>query len=120
MMITREQFIRGFNAIKASHDRRDAINTAARAAGMIDFDAGDDPVVYELRRQLEERCGDRRDADGPFPPGQGTGDIEYALYEGGEVVPFEGAEPYVMDDAESVWRFWMHSKTGPFRSEAAE
>lgn len=111
MKITREQFIRGFNAIKASHDRCRVINEAARKAGQEDFEIGTDPAIYELRKLLEEWCGDiGEDAR------MGT-DIDYALYEGGEVTPFKGAEPFIMDSAEAVWSFWMHSKTGPFRPE---
>lgn len=112
MSITREQFIRGFNALRASFDRQSAMNEAARKAGIEDYDHGQDPVVYELQRQLEERC---QDVDDPVV---GTA-ISYALHEGDIVRPAAGAEQFRMNSAETVWRWWQETATGPFEERAA-
>lgn len=110
MTITREQFIRGFKAIGAHYAGRDKIEEAMRAAGWDDSRLGFDPVVQELQRQLQERCGDTTN-----DPYVGT-DISYALTERGVVEPGNGAEPFIMDSAEAVWRWWEETKTGPFRA----
>ena len=113
MSITREQFIRGFNALRASFDRQSAMNTAALQAGIEDYDYGQDPVVYELQRQLEERCADKDE------PVVGTA-IAYALHERNLVRPHAGADQFLMDSAEAVWRWWQETETGPFeKGEAA-
>ncbi|MGH6977952.1 MAG: hypothetical protein ACRED4_01445 [Brevundimonas sp.] len=112
MTISREQFIRGFNAIRQAFARRDIINDAGRAAGREDFDVGTDPVVYELQRQLEERCGDAKEDM------TGTA-ISYGLHEGHIVSTGEGRESFRMNTAEAVWRWWEETETGPFRAGGA-
>jgi|GEM_PF-1947476 len=107
--ITREQFIRGFNAIRLSFGRSTAMNIAALEAGLEDYNHGQDPVAYELQTQLEERCNDTFD-----DPHVGTA-ISYGLHECGLVRPRGGAEEFRMDSAEAVWRWWEETKTGPFR-----
>lgn len=108
MTITRDQFIRGFNAIRLSFARQTAMNVAALEAGIEDYDHGQDPVAYELQRQLEERCGDTTD-----DKYVGTM-ISYGLHEGGECTPAAGAASFRVDNAEAVWRWWEETKTGPF------
>nr|WP_313040379.1 hypothetical protein [Brevundimonas diminuta] len=111
MTITRDQFIRGFNAIRASFGRQTAMNVAALEAGIEDYDYGQDPVAYELQKQLEERCNDTVD-----DPHVGTA-ISYGLHEGGLVRPHDSAEEFRMNSAEAVWRWWEETKTGPFTME---
>lgn len=106
--ITREQFIRGFTAIRVSFGRSTAMNIAALEAGIEDYNHGQDPVAYELQTQLEERCNDTFD-----DPQVGTA-ISYGLHECGLVRPAEDAEEFRMDSAEAVWRWWEETKTGPF------
>lgn len=113
MKITKEQFVRGFAAIQNQHAVETAMAKLAAAHGNPEFALGHSPVTQELIRQLEERCDD---ADDSATYGS---DIQYALYERGRVVPMEGAEPFVVDSAETVWRLWEESGSGPF-SGAAE
>lgn len=108
MKITRDQFVRGFNAIQASFDRQRAMNQAAKMAGIEDYDHGQDPVAFELQRQLEERCAD---IDEGQPGGSA---ISYGLHEGHIVTPGVGRESFRMNTAEAVWRWWEETKTGPF------
>ena len=110
MKITREQFIRGFNAVRASFERQHLMNEAAKTAGIEDYDHGQDPVAYELQRQLEERCDE-------LVVGKVVGTaISYGLCEGHIVTPGAGMESFRMNTAEAVWRWWEETKTGPFRS----
>ena len=110
MAITREQFIRGFNALQASFDRPRAMNQAAKKAGIEDYEHGLDPVAFELQRQLEERCDDVDDGDW----GSSGSAISYGLHEGHIVTPGAGRESFRMNTAEAVWRWWEETKTGPF------
>lgn len=110
MTITREQFIRGFNAIRASFGRQTAMNVAALEAGIEDYDYGQDPVAYELQKQLEERCNDRAD-------GIAGTMISYALHEMGECSDPSIGLTLKVASAEAVWRWWEETKTGPFTME---
>lgn len=110
--ITRDQFIRGFTAIRLSFGRSTAMNIAALDAGIEDYNHGQDPVAYELQTQLEERCNDTFD-----DPLVGTA-ISYGLHECGLVRPWDGAEEFRMDNPEAVWRWWEETKTGPFEPTA--
>lgn len=85
------------------------MNVAAKEAGIEDYDHGQDPVAYELQRQLEERCDD--DVNDGYV---GTM-ISYGFHECGECRPSAGAETLRVDTAEAVWRWWEEAKTGPFR-----
>lgn len=106
--ITRDQFIRGFNAIRTHYAGRALIEQAMFDAGWEDSRIGYDPVVIELRHQLEERCGDT--ADDPY-----TGTlIDYALNEGGECSDPSVGLALKVDCAEAVWTWWEQTKTGPF------
>lgn len=101
MMITREQFIRGFNALKAARDRRARINAILNEGGDGRQDIGLDPAVRELEQQLVERCRDHEDENGPWPENSGwTGDISFGLS---------------WTTAEEIWAKWEETKTGPFR-----
>lgn len=106
--ISFDQFIRGFTALRHSFGRRTAINIAALESGWEDFDVGTDPIVYELQRQLEERCGDveRVATFGTM--------ISYGLWECLECTPGPGIEPFRVHDGASVWRWWEVTVTGPF------
>lgn len=75
-MITRSQFIRAFNALKADQARRDAVEEAAIQHGMESFCLGSSPVANALEDLLTEVCRDREDANGPWPADScGEGDI---------------------------------------------
>lgn len=106
--ITRDQFIRGFNAIQAHYAGRTLIEQAMFDAGWEDSRIGYDPIVIELRHQLEERC-----ADTVNDPYTGTL-IDYALNEGGECSDASIGLALKVDSAEAVWRWWEETKTGPF------
>ncbi|ASE39112.1 hypothetical protein [Brevundimonas vesicularis] len=106
-MITRDQFIRGFNAIVSHYDGRTKIETAMFDAGWEDCRIGYDPVVIELQHQLEERCND-------VCAGAGGTMIDYALNEGGECSDPSVGLTLKVDSAEAVWRWWEETKTGPF------
>ncbi len=112
MTITFEQFERGFTAIRLSFARRTAVSIAAMEAGYEDFEMATDPVVYELQRQLQERCNDFED-----DPHVGSM-ISYGLHEQGMCTPDQGAERFKVHDAASVWRWWQETKTGPFAEQA--
>lgn len=107
MTITRDQFIRGFSAIEEHYRGRKAIEDAMLDAGWDQSAIGYDPVVTELRIQLEERCGDTFD-----DPQTGTM-ISFALNEKGEC----GWRDILMtvDGAEALWTWWERTETGPFR-----
>lgn len=116
MKITREQFIRGFRAVQAQHVFEDAQEALATQHGNRDFTAGSSPLTAELIRQLEERCGDRRDEHGlAWPSGEGLGDIEYALYEGGDAE--QGDVKIKLDGAEALWEWWSQTRSGPFKPD---
>lgn len=108
MKITKEQFIRGFDAVKAQHAAENALTKLAAEHGNPEFSLGHSPVTVELIRQLQDRCDDP-DVNDAF-----GSDIQYALYEQNMVTTSEGAEPFRMDTAEAVWRWWEETKTGPF------
>lgn len=113
-MITRDQFIRGFDAIKTHHASRRSIEDAALAAGWDEFNIGYDPIARELQRQLEERCGDTTD-----DPHFGT-EISYALNEKGRCSTADGLISMTVDSAEALWTWWERTKTGPFLQPTAE
>lgn len=107
MTITRDQFIRGFNAVRLAFGRQTAMNIAALENGLDDFSLGLDPAVYELQRQLEERCGD--------DPGCRLGTmISYALHERMECGDPSAGVTMTVDSAEALWTWWEKTKTGPF------
>lgn len=117
MTITREQFIRGFNALKADKTRRDAIETVADRLGLSGFDMGCNPVANELEQQLVERCRDKEDDSGPWPEDScGEGDIALALHYFDVAIYDENdrRQPN-LTTAEEVWDHWEATKTGPFR-----
>lgn len=119
MTITRDQFIRGFNALKAAHDRRHRINEILAEGNDGHQDVGLDPAIRELERQLEERCRDREDDNGPWPDNDGAeGDISLGL------CPFEmkisdesGTTIPHLRTAEEIWARWERDGAGPFRPE---
>lgn len=117
-MITREQFIRGFNALKADIARRDAIETVAERLGLESFCLGSSPVANELERQLVERCRAREDENGPWPEDSyGEDDISLALHHEtlGGVVDEHGNRIAFPTTPEGVWEMWEREKAGPFR-----
>jgi hypothetical protein len=121
MTITREQFIRGFNALKADIARRGAIEDLACRLGLDGFDLGSSPVATELERQLVERCRAREDENGPWPEDSyGEDDISLALHweSLGGVVDQEGNRMAFPTTPEGVWEMWEREKAGPFRPEA--
>ncbi len=108
--ITFEQFARGIAAIE---QYRVLVHTIARAfseAGEERIDSlGGGGVCNELRRQLEERCGDEADGYGTM--------VEYMLYERGRCVTADGVE-MVVDSPEALWRWWEITESGPFTRSA--
>lgn len=112
-MITRDQFIRGFNAIVSHYDGRTKIETAMFDAGWEDCRIGYDPVVIELRLQLEERCND-------IVVEMGGTLIDYALNEGGECSDPSIGLALKVDSAEAAWTWWEKTKTGPFDPTAGK
>lgn len=117
MTITRDQFIRGFNALKATQDRRNRLNEILNEGGDGHADIGVDPGVRELERQLEERCRDRWDDDGPWPDDCcGEGDISIGL----SPIPMTISDEHDnilphLTTAEDIWDMWETTRTGPFR-----
>lgn len=105
--ITREQFVRGFNAIVAHYAGRASIEKAMEAAGWEDCRFGYDPVVMELEHQLAERCGDDVKA-------LGGSMISYALNERHECSDPASGLTLKVDSAEAVWTWWEATNTGPF------
>ena len=119
-MITREQFIRGFNALKADEARRVAVELAAVQAGMEGFDLGVNQLAHELETLLAELCRAREDDDGPWPEDScGEDDISLALHWTGIGSITDGVTGEVIRDfpttAEGVWEMWERERTGPFR-----
>ena len=117
-MISKEQFIRGFNALKANSHLRRAVGDAARDAGLQDFDLGCNPLEHELQTLLGELCRVREDDDGPWPTSSwGNDDLELALHyaEMGNIRDENGNKMDFPSTAEGLWRFWEHTGTGPFR-----
>jgi hypothetical protein len=118
MMITREQFIRGFNALKAAQDRRARINAILNEGGDGHQDIGLDPAVRELEQQLVERCRDHEDENGPWPENSGwEGDISCGLFDPGfmTITDQQGNALPHLTTAEEIWAKWEKTKTGPFR-----
>lgn len=121
MSITREQFIRGFNALKAEIERRSLIEQTAIDAGLQDFNMGSSPVANELEQQLVERCRDRWDDSGPWPEDSyGEGEISLALhYADTPIYDEDHVRQPNLSTAEEVWAQWEATQTGPFRPEVA-
>lgn len=122
MTITRDQFIRGFNALKADIVRRDAIEVVALRLGLEGFNMGVNPAATELERQLVERCRAREDENGPWPADSpGEDDISLALHWEvlGHVIDDRGNAIDFPKTPEAVWAMWEATKTGPFRPRGA-
>ena len=116
--ISREQFIRSFDALKASQERRDRINAAMNDDSQsFPCDIGTDPAVWELQQLLEAWTRDRWDDNGPWPEDAcGEGDISLGL----SPIPMGihdhlGNELPHRTTAEDIWAMWERTKTGPFR-----
>ena len=125
MMISRDQFIRGFNALKTDQARRHAIEQAAIQNGVEDFCLGSNPVAMELEDLLTELCRDREDADRPWPADScGEGDISLALHWSSFGSVRDGVTGEHIRDfptsAEEVWEMWEREQTGPFRPAQAK
>lgn len=106
--ITREQFLRGIEAINRYRAMVRAVGAAMLAGGAgAPEDLGGQALHEELTRQIEERCGDpSRD---PF-----GSDIEYMLYDaGGPVIEADGTRRMV-NTPELLWRYWEETGRGPF------
>ena len=118
MTIIRDQFIRGFSALKASDARRERLNAAFGNDQDFNCDVGGDPAYFELLAQLEERCRAKEDEDGPWPENEGgESDIAFALIEGlGPVYDEAGGGIDMPATAEGLWAMWEQSGTGPFRA----
>ncbi len=117
MTITRDQFIRGFNAIKAAYVRRDRLNAILVEGNDGHQDVGLDPAVRELEQQLVDRCRDHEDADGPWPENSGAeGDISLGLCPLPMTIHDEAGNrlPH-LTTAEDIWAMWERTSTGPFR-----
>lgn len=119
-MITRGQFVRAFNALKADQARRDAVEQSAIQHGMESFCLGSSPVANELEDLLAELCRDREDENGPWPADScGEGDISLALHWTTIGSITDGVTGEVIRDfpttAEGVWEMWERERTGPFR-----
>lgn len=119
MSITREQFIRGFYALKDAQVGRNTVEEAARDAGFEYFDMGCNPLAAELERQLVERCRAREDDNGPWPDDcDGEDDISIGLHWGdgfGSITDSEGNQLPILTTPEDIWAMWEETKTGPFR-----
>lgn len=120
-IITREQFVRGFNALKAAQDRRQRLNAILAEGNDGHQDVGLDPATRELERQLEERCRDCEGDDGPWPSDCGAeGDISIGL----STIPMSISDQHGnrldhLTTAEEIWTMWERTKTGPFRGVLA-
>ncbi len=123
MMITRDQFIRGFNALVAAHARRDRLNAILAEGNDGHQDVGLDPAIRELERQLEERCRDCEDDQGPWPENSGAeGDISLGLCPTGFMTirdEHDNVLPH-LTTAEAIWDQWEATSTGPFRPERGQ
>ena len=124
-MITRDQFIRAFNALKSAQEGRTAVEKAAADAGIEYFDLGANPVANELEDLLAELCRDREDENGPWPADScGEGDISLALHWTGVGSILDGVTGEHIRDfpttAEGVWEMWERERTGPFRPARGE
>lgn len=109
MTITKEQFIRGFTAIRNHLKGAQSLREAAEAVGWRDLDVADEGLCDELAQQLRERCGD----DANRPVGNSNSLIEYALWDAeGEEDTGDGW--FDLRLPEEVWRFWEQTLTGPF------
>ncbi|CAM2823202.1 hypothetical protein [Brevundimonas diminuta] len=118
MNITREQFIRCFNALKAAQAARDATEQAAVNAGFEGFDLGCNPLAHELECLLGELCRVREDDDGPWPSDSpGEDDLSLALHwvGFGRVTDEHDNEVDFPRTAEALWEMWEREKAGPFR-----
>lgn len=109
MIITRNQFIRGFRAVRKHLDGARSVREAAEAAGWRELEVGDEAICDELMRQLTERCDDE-----DRPVGNSKSLIEYALWDA-EGVEDTGDGVFDFRQPEEVWRFWEEGKTGPFK-----
>jgi hypothetical protein len=117
MTITKEQFVRGFNALRVSYARRQAVNEALDKENDFGCDIGSDPTYSELIRQLEDRCRCREDAYGDWPEDScGETDIEIALMDrtSCSVTDEQGNRIDFPSTAEGLWAWWERTKTGPF------
>lgn len=118
MNITREQFIRGFNALKDARAARDATEQAAMNAGFEGFDLGCNPLANELELLLGELCRVREDDAGPWPPDAiGEDDLSLCLHWSPyhSVTDDQGNKIDFPTTAEDLWSMWEREKTGPFR-----
>jgi hypothetical protein len=108
--ITRDQFLRGIEAINAHNRLVKVVYDAFAAAGEDRVDGlGASRLLNELSRQLEERCND------PNVPMQGSM-IDYVLYEqGGLVIEADGSKRMV-NTPELLWSYWEETGCGPFEA----
>lgn len=123
MKITREQFIRGFDAIKESYARRQRINAALNVEQDFTCDIGTDPAIYEFQRLLEEWTGDRADDNGPWPEdcaAEGCISLGLADPQFMSVTDEDGKLMPHLTSAEEIWAMWGATKTGPFLEGGAE
>lgn len=118
MNITREQFIRGFDALRANQAARETTERAAIEAGLEGFDLGYNPLSNELERLLGELCRVREDDDGPWPSDScGEDDLSLALHWSGHtrIDDEHGNAIDFPNTAEALWAKWEAEMSGPFR-----
>lgn len=113
MKITCEQFLRGLAVYQAYEDFIRDVNRALKKLGADAVpDLGGEPLLVELRRQIEERCNDTRAEDG-------STFIEYMLYDiGGPVRTADGRE-FMVNTPELLWAYWEATNSGPFQGVEA-
>lgn len=118
MTITREQFIRGFNALKDAQAARDATEQAAINAGFEGFDLGCNPLAKELERLLGELCRVREDDAGPWPADScGEDDLSLCLHWSPyhSITDDQGNTIDFPTTPEDLWSMWERDRAGPFR-----
>lgn len=105
--ITRDQFMRGMEAIARYRTMRDEVEAALAAGGCNSDGLAGDSLLDELVDQLSERCGDERD------PVAGTM-IGWVLWEGGGDITEADGTSRMVTTPEELWTYWETVREGPF------
>jgi len=119
MQITREQFLRGCEAINSYRALVHTVHDAMSAADCEPMNGlGGDAICSELTRQLEERCNDPSSKYGSL--------IEYMLYDcGGPIIIADGkidhddGSEWMVNTPELLWTYWQETGSGPFAKAEA-
>lgn len=112
-MITKDQFIRGMDAIEAHRDLKAAVDAVLEMAGCEpSTDMGGGKLLDEIVTQLEERCND------PVA-GLVASAIGWVVWEGGGDVIEDDGRQFSVRTPDELWTWWETTERGPFGAQTS-